>query len=586
MMISRFKNRFARIGFACGMMLVAQICDAQNYERYRPKTIELMPRPSKVTKGDLPPIEGSDRVLVDSLDAVIVLDNPHKVDPENAYADAMGVIIDFDAAGSLVRSEGFRCIIDKYLGGPVTLRRLNELSRDVIRYYQKRGQPVVDVVIPEQRVTAGSVQIVVIESRIGCVEVQDGCYFDGCDLEKWVSCTRSGSRIYESALTNDLFWLNQNPFRRVNVDLRPGCAEGTTDIVFEVDDVKPWNVYAGYDDTGVPSLMLERLFTGVIWGNAFGRGGLLSYQYTADADFRHLHAHAVSYLEPLNRNWSFQSYGSWAAVDPISVVAVTQRGESWQTGLGLVRHLTKTRCTDTSLSFGFDFKSTNNDLEFGGANVFNSEADLAQLRMGLRSVQHYSRDEYRLFSVDTFVGPGSGFTSHHNRAAFNTIRPDTTTDYIYSRARFERSWIGNRGLQLVGRAAGQISSERLLFSETLGFGGFDSIRGYNQRAFSGDHGWITNLELGPRPWRWCGHGHQQSLRVYTLFDAGQAVIEDPQPTEVRDEVLYSAGAGLRWSLGDRTNLRVDYAYGFEDSAFFNEGGRVHVGLVSVFGPRP
>ena len=357
-------------------------------------------------------------------------------------------------------------------------------------------------------------------------------------------------------------------------------------MFFEIDDVNPWNAYVGYEDTGVQSLQLERLYTGLIWGNAFGRDGTLSYQYTADADFRHLHAHAVSYLEPLNRKWSFQTYASWAGVDPSLVAGVSQSGESWQAGTSLVRHLTKNRYEDTSLSFGFDFKSTDNNLEFGGAAISTSTADLAQLRLGWQSIRRYCCDEYLTMSLDTFIGPGSGFTSNHNTAAFNTIRPATTTSYIYSRARLERLWKLPRKWEFVTRAKAQLSSDRLLFSETLGFGGYDSIRGYDQRTLSADNGWIMNFELGPATRKFCWGGTQHSLRVYSLFDIGEGDTEDALAGEPDDELLISAGAGLRWAIGDRTNLRLDYAYGFEESAFFNDNGRIHLGLVSVFGPRP
>ncbi|MFK7768867.1 MAG: ShlB/FhaC/HecB family hemolysin secretion/activation protein [Mariniblastus sp.] len=49
------------------------------------------------------------------------------------------------------------------------------------------------------------------------------------------------------------------------------------------------------------------------------------------------------------------------------------------------------------------------------------------------------------------------------------------------------------------RFTGQAASERLLFSETLGLGGFNSIRGLDQRAYKADQGFIANVEFGPPP---------------------------------------------------------------------------------------
>ena len=225
-----------------------------------------------------PPVQGSDRVLLDALDAVIVVDDVSQVDPQNANADAVGLVRQYGDHTSLVHSAAFENVVQQHLNQPVSLRSLNQLSRDIINFYRHNKQPVVDVVIPEQKITGGTVQIVVTESKIGKVIVKGGCYFDASMVSKLVGCTRQGSRIYEPWIENDLFWLNQNSFRRVGVDLRPGATEGTTDVFYTVTDVAPVRGYIGYDDTGVQTLGRERLLAGFIYGNVFGNDGTLSYQ--------------------------------------------------------------------------------------------------------------------------------------------------------------------------------------------------------------------------------------------------------------------------------------------------------------------
>jgi hemolysin activation/secretion protein len=560
---------------------------AQNFERYRPITPQAPAVRSPNLSTPQQAVSGSDRQLLESLDAVIVLDNADAVQPQNANEDAAGLIHQIHDRDSLVHSAAFSHIIHRYLGQPVSLRSLNQMSFDIIQMYRRHKRPIVDVLIPEQKITGGTVQIVVIESRIGRVAVQDGCYTDACDLKKWVQCTRPGGRIYEPWIEDDLFWLNQNPFRRVTVDLRPGAVDGTTDVIFETRDVRPIRGYIGYDDTGVQSLNRERLLAGVILGDPFGRDGILSYQYTGDGALHRLHAHAVSYNLPIDRCRSFQAYGSWAGVTPALGGGLTQEGESWQAGLAMVRHLYKSRWGSTNLSAGFDFKSTNNNLEFGGTNVSASEADLVQLRIGIDSFERRCCDEYTRARGDVYVGPGDGFTSNHNRASFNTIRPGTSPDYVYGRVSFEDATnidADNRW-QLVSRAVGQASSERLLFSETLGFGGFDSVRGYDQRTLSGDHGWLASFELGPRPRNLCIRDRQARLRYYSFIDMGDSYIADPLPGENANQFLWSSGVGMQFSVGQDLSLRMDYGFGFEDVAGL-PNDRLHLGLIWQIGPRP
>lgn len=560
---------------------------AQDYQRYRPLPIESSPQQSlpRVQTEQLDEVEGSDKVLVDELKAVIVLDDADLIDPEDANEGTIGIDYRFSANDSLVYRSGVRNIIHRYLGREVTLRNLNEMTREIILYYRKRGQPVVDVLIPEQKITAGVVQIVVIESRIAKVQMKGGRYFNAKGLCRWVECTRRGDRIYESNISNDLFWLNQNPFRIVGVDLKAGQEDGTTDVIFEVKDVFPIRTYLGYEDTGVRSLGLERFNAGFIYGNFLHRDGILSYQYTGDGDFSLLEAHAASYSQKINRSWSFNTYGSWAGVRP-SVPGFNQDGESWQLGTALTRHWKKNRKVDFNTSLGFDFKSTNNNLEFGGVNVQDSTADLAEIRLGLSYLRRMCGTEYFYLTSDTFIGPGDDFTKDNTSAAFDTIRPNTDPTFIYSRLRMERLWNFKNRCQVIARFVGQLASERLLFSEMLGFGGFDSIRGYDQRVYNGDNGWIANLEVGPTPYQCGSRDHPNTFRFFGFVDMGQGDVIDPVPGEVADQFVVSIGLGTRVSINDRVSLRAEYGHGFQDVPFADTRDRVHIGLVTLMGPRP
>ena len=569
------------------VMAVSAPLMAQNYERYRPRVLA-PPAVNSPRLQDAPPqVSGSDKELLERLDAVIVYDHADAVQPEESFEDLEGIVVRFPDSSSIVHSGAFHRIVDSHIGLPVSLRSVNQLSRDIIDLYRRNKQPVVDVLIPEQKITGGTLQIVVIEARIGRVTVKGGCYFDPCKVSRWIECTRSGNRIYEPWIENDLFWLNQNPFRRVGVDLQPGASEGTTDVIYEITDVRPMRGYIGYDDTGVQSLGRERLIAGFIYGNAFGYDGTLSYQYTADTDLSRLHAHALSYNQPLSRDYSFQTFGSWARVDPDIAGPLMQNGESWQASALLVKHLTKNRCTDENISFGLDYKTTNNNLEFGGQNVLASSADLVQLRFGYSKYVRRPCDQYQRIYGDIFVGPGGGFSSDHSAAAFQTIRPGTSPDYVYARAGYERAWnFGDGGRwQLTGRATGQAASGRLLFSETLGLGGFDTIRGYDQRTLNGDHGWITTFELGPRPKNFCFHGRPSRIRYYSFIDLGETYIEDALPGEKSSQFLSSVGLGMQMAVAQDLSLRVDYGYGFQEVTGL-PNDRFHIGLVGQFGPNP
>ncbi|MEX1223517.1 MAG: ShlB/FhaC/HecB family hemolysin secretion/activation protein [Pirellulales bacterium] len=571
-----------------GWCAIASIAAGQDFERYRPLPVEPPPFSPNIPERPLAPATGSDEVLVDRLDAVIVWDHPDRVQPNEAFADAEGVVRRFAAGDSLVHSGRFAATVEPYIGRPITLRNLNQMSRDIILLYRSAGQPVVDVIIPEQKITGGTVQIVITEARVGRVLVQGGCWTDPHRQVHKVECTRRGGRLTESGLAADLYRLNDYPWRRYGVDLEPGDAAGTTDVIFEVDEVFPMRSYMGYDDTGVPNLLLERLFVGATVGDLFGLDSMISYQATTDADFHHLNAHSVFYQIPLCDWWSFEAYGSWAGVDPIVDIGLDQEGESWQAGFAFNHQLVKTPYEESKLSLGFDFKSTNTNVEFGGEQVFNSFAELVSLRLGYELWKRCSCGEYFHMRNDLYVGPGPQFSPSNTSAAFSTIRPDTSPDFIYDRIFMERLWHLPHCWQLLARGTGQVTNERLLWSETLGFGGYDSVRGYDQRTRNGDCGWIVQMELGPQPYQWTNRCRQHQFRWFGFVDMGDAYILHPQAGEDAQQFMVSTGVGFRYAISNRLSLRFDYGYGFREIETTPPSGhqRVHLGLVALFGPQP
>jgi hemolysin activation/secretion protein len=576
-----------KILLAVLFVAVCNIAVAQNYERYKPLDPNLTaPTIPEIDREQLDPVAGDGRVLIDRTDAIILIDSADKVSLDPSIDSLEGIHVDVDSQESLVHQGGVQAIASGYIGKPITLRNVNQLARDIILHYRKCKLPIVDVRVPEQRITGGTLQLVIIETRIDQVRVREGCYFKCASIEKWIQCTRTGNRVYEPNLESDLLWLNSNPFRAVSVDFEKGRKSGTTDVIYTVNDVRPLRGYVGMDDTGVKTLRYGRAFAGFSYGNLFGRGGILGYQYTTDQDFAFLRAHALSYSMPLNRRYSLTGAGSWAAVSPVIGGGLAQQGESWQLTGGLTRHLSRTQYGAKNLSLNVDFKSTNNNLEFAGSTVSNSDADLLQLRLGYDEFRRRSLDSYGVLSWSTVVGPGGGMTGAHSAAAFQTIRPGTSPDYIYSRLNLDRmeplggGWLGR------ARFAGQVSSERLLFSEMLGLGGFDTIRGFDQRSFNADHGWLASFEFGPCTKRWGCEDLRRSFRPYMFTDLGNGYLESPQAGEDSYAFGLSTGVGFRYNIGDSLTARFDYGYGLIDLGNTQRDNRAHFGLTWIPGPRP
>ena len=558
---------------------------AQDFDRYRPN-----PPVSRNVVPELPqlpdtPVEGSTDVIVSELRGVLVVDHESRVqDPIKPFD---GIRIDPAADLTVALEDDFKQVIEPYLGQPISIRALNEMAKNIVLLYRDYKQPVVEINIPPgQDVTDGVVQIVVTEGRIGCVRFKCNCWFDDCILQQQ-SWLRSGQRIYEPCLQEELVWYNQNPFRDVGVELEPGAQPGTTDIVYKVTDRKPVRYYTGYEDSGTRTTGLERLVFGVNLGNAWGKDQQLSYQYTTDAQLKGtIGVHSIVHQIPIFENRdTWTTFGSWGDVDA-TIGAVQSTGTSWQLSGRYSHTLCRTKCQNDTMQFGFDTKGSDNFIDLGGIPSPNSgTVHIVNFVLGFNSQQMYE-DGSTTYGLDFFGSPG-GLLRKNNDGAFGTQRAHTDATYAYGRAYIERLYNVDCRSDFVVRATGQLTTNRLLPTEQLGFGGFNTMRGYDMRSVNGDSGYIVNLEYRKKPILGCCNGKQTSLTLLAFGDLGQQFNYGNNPNEADEEFLASAGVGLRYLIDPNMTIRFDYGIpitkiGAPINPHHSSNGRIHLGAIIAY----
>ena len=544
----------------------------KNYDRYR-----YLPRLPKLNESPQPlpdatrDVTGDDQVVVQELLGLIFLDNDENV-VENA-GDQSGVAISFDKPSRVANTKEFRKIAESYLGSPVSQLRLNELIRDLILLYRKYDRPVVDISVPVQDVTEGTIQILVREGKIGRACVQGACYFDNQMLANQLFLRR-GQSISEKRLNDEVRWLYRNPFRTIDLELTPGENAGETDVIFNVHDERPVRIYSGYEDTGNQALGLERTFYGINWYNAFCKDDYIGYQYTASSDFESLEAHSAFYSKALHNRDILSTYASYAEFES-PLAGINNRGRTWQILNRWYRELVVTDTCEKSITAGFDIKETNNNLDQGGISVFNSNAQVLQFMFGYVERRECNNGRFA-YGIDGFFSPGN-WLPENDDAAFQEVRAFATANYAYARAWSERIIELPWCFELTARLTGQLSEANLLPTEQLGLGGYNSIRGYDLFSVVGDSGYFANIELwSPSMCLWGGQ-----LRSLAFLDAGQAFNHTLLPDEASSINMQGTGLGFRYDIDPTFSVRCDYAWQLSrlPAVYQQPPSRIHLGVL-------
>ena len=453
-----------------------------------------------------------------------------------------------------------------YLGGPFTFGDLRDVEALVKSALSGKHHGLVNVTVPDQDVTTGTVQLVVTQYVVGRVKVGGNRHFSNTVIAKGIDLP-PGAPLDFGRLKRDLDWLNRNPFRQVNAVLEPGAAPDGIDIDVAVKERFPFRAYASFDNSGAPSSGRDRWSFGLNFGNLFGRDQQLSAQVTAGDDvLRHptdgrFLATSLSYTVPLVWHDLIQITGAYVRQSPDVGPYFGQVGRSWQASLRYIDTLGGLEWLSQEVWFGFDFKSTNNDLSFGGVQVFAASQEVDQFSLTYNGSE---TDDWGITALenDVFYSPGNLTGSNTDRAFSLSGTTGAKADYTYDTLSLTRLMRLTFGASWVTRARWQWASGDLLPSEQLAGGGEGSVRGYDPHVIEGSEGVLVTEELRLPPMHLLSHVSRldDGLQLYGFWDFARLGDPTSKKGDPAHAYLASAGAGLDYSIGRNLSIEADYGW--------------------------
>ena len=176
-----------------------------------------------------------------------------------------------------------RTALAGFIGQPLSMALIADAQAAVAEVYRDVGYPFVSVSVPPQEISAGILSLQVIEFALGRVSIQGEEDEPGASIAERIRGAE-GERIEAARIDEDLRWLNRYPYRRVQGVFSPSDGFGRSDLTLELTRQKPWQVFAGYSNTGTIETDRNRFFV----GGGFGLAGLNhaygSWQTTGSRD--------------------------------------------------------------------------------------------------------------------------------------------------------------------------------------------------------------------------------------------------------------------------------------------------------------
>lgn len=527
---------------------------------------------------------GDETVLIEQLRGLRLVASPGQVDA-NLFEGWSGAAVDASLVPILATPD-FDYVARQFLGQPVSRESLQRLEQSTKMLLGLTGKPFSVVYWPEQDITAGYLQLVVMASRsTGEVEVQGARYFSSAHYLSLFRQT-SADEINQQALRSDLDWINRNPFRQANVTASPGDEPGTTKLVLNVREKKPWRMFGGVNNTGTKTTGEDRIFAGVNLGNALGQGHLATLHYVTDSEMELIRSLSGSYSIDLPWRHIVAINGVTSRTRGKLAPPLSLKGASWQVGLSYTIPLAKARegRMDHQLTFGTDFKSSDNNLEFSATPISDNITNVVQ---GWATYNGSWRDDWGVTSwnVKVTAAPG-GVTDNNDDIFFTQSRAGASAAYVYAGVELQRR-VDLRGplagWSWTGRGHWQGANDNLIGSEQMAAGGSSSVRGYDEGEAYGDEGLLFSHKLALPPISLAARLGQtetrDALRLFVFQDMARTSSVNPLPGE-RAVNLHSVGAGFRYQMGAGMGAQLAYGWQLRESgrSLTGRDQRVHVSL--------
>lgn len=516
------------------------------------------PKPEDFSHKTVPKDEDKRQIPKSTLKALIFFKDLQKMVPNpSIYPDGI-TLVDMHIA----KEEAFESTMKRFLGRRITTDLLLQIKEAVVRHYWNIGGPLVRVFVPaDQDISQGKIQFYIRHSVLGLLQVNAGKYTPKEAIEKQIS-VKPGDEIFTGDLLDDKDWLENDPFRSVDIVYEPGELLGTTDIIIGVEERKPLHMYAGMEISSYKTASSKRWKVGFTKGHLFRQPNhQLNAEVMVSPYVKKWNSLTGNYILSLPHKQMAKVFFSVVRTKPlwweISMPEyLTARGLSYSIGGRYHFKLPHRGFYFQLLQFGYDFKRSNSYIDYFGT-IFGRSIDVSQFLIRYEGAVKSSRGSTN-FGISWYLSPGNMTAFNHSKQ-FRNNQPDASCRYMYAIFNMDHfvnlpvkmTWITNIILQATG--------SKLVGLEQMSLGGRLTVRGYAEGEAIGDFGLLVKNEARTVPMRFI-KSFKDSLQLLAFVDFGYVNDVNQNVLSRKSAILLSAGPGLRYIASKYANIRFDLGW--------------------------
>jgi len=462
---------------------------------------------------------------------------------------------------TLLKPDEIERAVAPYTGTQKDFSDIQRALETLEQAYRDRGYGVVQVLLPEQDITRGTVRLRVIEPHIGKVTVEGNKYFNDANIRASLPWVKPGATPNSQGIARNLQQLAEQPSKQTTVLLKAGATESDIDATIKVSDESPLKFVATLDNSGTDQTGRFRTGFAMQNSNLFNRDQVLNLQYVTDPEHpSKVQIYGAGYRIPFYAyNSSLELFAGYSDVSSGTLQGLFNvSGSGFISGARYNVYLNKIGEYEHKLSFGLDYRAYQNQVVLlGGGPGLIPDITVHPVSIGYNGLLRMTNSEfgyYVNYSMNVFPGGNDGADSD-----FKASRTDATASYRIWRYGATYTRVLPEDWQFRVVANGQYSADALVSGEQFGFGGPDSVRGFNIREVANDKGYSSQVEIY-MPELGAKFGWKDTkARLLVFYDMGTTGRNNIQPGESFGQSGGSLGVGLRLTHGKHFNLRVDLA---------------------------